>query len=583
MAVSVASGDQAYTCNPSGWRNNSGCTTAGHYSNITVSGSAACCSACAADYACQAWTFHETEGQCDLADKARAKSGVPQATCGCKDPSCSSPPSPSPSPSPPSPPGPSTCVPVIRPPAPSPKPLPPGKKQPHFITVLVDDLGWDDTAIHNPNITFTPNLGTLASQGVVLTRHHTYKWCSPTRRSFLTGRYPSSITGGQAPTCSNLSPLQHPLQFTWLSEKLHAVGYESHFIGKGHLGYQTVDHLPQSRGFASHVGYLGGAEDYHWGGGSPKPLSGHHDMWHDQAPGVDVVPDIYYSTNFYAQQAVEKINTRNTSQPFWLHLTYQSVHAPYEAPPKWEMVPPSTEFRSPTYASMLAVADNGLGNITAALKAQGMWQDTLFVLTGDNGGDCGLLSGAASNYPLLGRKCTAFEGGTRTAAFVSGGLVPQSLRGTSTDVLMHVADWYPTMCNLGGVDPADDWKDPSTGIVHPIDGLNVWPAILAGSNANTSSVRQWLPTTEDSILYDDRQGHMWKLIVTEHKANRFHSNGSQDSAIAQLNRTPPLPDSPAVEVPPSCAVCSQAKPCLYDVISDPFETSNVASISANAQ
>ena len=75
----------------------------------------------------------------------------------------------------------------------------------------------------------SPHIAALVAEGILLDRHHTYLWCSPTRRAFLTGRYPVHITGIQAPTCSNLTPLQ----FTILSEKLKAAEYESHFIGKG--------------------------------------------------------------------------------------------------------------------------------------------------------------------------------------------------------------------------------------------------------------------------------------------------------------------------------------------------------------
>jgi hypothetical protein len=45
-----------------------------------------------------------------------------------------------------------------------------------------------------------------------------------------------------------------PLRVATVSEKLAAVGYQNHFVGKGHLGYQTMDHLPINRGFVSHVG-----------------------------------------------------------------------------------------------------------------------------------------------------------------------------------------------------------------------------------------------------------------------------------------------------------------------------------------
>jgi arylsulfatase A-like enzyme len=136
-------------------------------------------------------------------------------TCGCRNANCKQ------GPPPPTPPIP--CVPVPRPAKPTPTPLPPGQKQPHIITILVDDLGFDDSSIRRgnaKNISYTPHMQALAQEGITLDRHHTYLWCSPTRRSFLTGRFPVHITGTQAPTCSNLTPLQ----FTILSEKLAAVG-----------------------------------------------------------------------------------------------------------------------------------------------------------------------------------------------------------------------------------------------------------------------------------------------------------------------------------------------------------------------
>ena len=50
------------------------------------------------------------------------------------------------------------------------------------ISIICIRQGWDDTSIHNPSITFTPHLTSLKREGIVLLRHHTYLWCSPTRR-----------------------------------------------------------------------------------------------------------------------------------------------------------------------------------------------------------------------------------------------------------------------------------------------------------------------------------------------------------------------------------------------------------------
>ena len=69
--------------------------------------------------------------------------------------------------------------------SPLPTPAPPPHQRPHILTVIMDDLGYADTAVHNDDMFMTENFGRLAKAGIVLNRHHTYLWCSPTRRSFL--------------------------------------------------------------------------------------------------------------------------------------------------------------------------------------------------------------------------------------------------------------------------------------------------------------------------------------------------------------------------------------------------------------
>lgn len=122
----------------------------------------------------------------------------------------------------------------------------------------------------------------------------------------------------------------------------------------------------------------------------------------------------------------------------------------------------------------------------------------------------------------VGRKCLSWEGGTRTFAFVAGGLLPAAVRGTINNQLMHVSDWYVTFCALSGVDATDKWTDPATGLVHDVDGQNVWPSITTGKTSPRT-----LPTTHKSLLVDDGKGHMYKLINgNETRADRFHPNGS---------------------------------------------------------
>ena len=357
----------------------------------------------------------------------------------------------------------------------------------------------------------------------MLPRLHSY--CSPTRRSFLSGRFPVHIGGNQAGVCSNSLPLGAKL----ISDKLKGAGYATHMVGKGHLGYETTDHLPVNRGFDTHIGYLECCNSY----GMKANSTSVRDMWHNAGPAAGA--EMLYSANFYTDHARALIAARNASSPpFYLHLTYQNVHEPFESTPYTQDQMPRSSGKpwwSRVWGDMLSAVDKGVGNVTQALKAAGMYDNTLIVMSSDNGGDCGyglddgsyIERAPANNYPLLGRKCTPWDGGTRTAAMVSGGFLPTTLRGTTNGALMHVADWYATLCAVAGVD-ATDLYNGTDGKLHDIDGVNQWPAIMGASPAPVP--RPYVPTTSTSILWSAPNGTIYKLITSAYRSNRFHANGS---------------------------------------------------------
>ena len=103
---------------------------------------------------------------------------------------------------------------------------------------------------------------------------------------------------------------------------------------------------------------------------------------------------------------VDRIQHRNVSQNFWLHVAFQAVHGGQHRTEtdKCDLLPTDANgaalngYRSAGYGSALHSLDHGLHNITTALKAAGMWENTLFVLTADNGGDNPV--GSASNCKL---------------------------------------------------------------------------------------------------------------------------------------------------------------------------------------
>jgi len=223
--------------------------------------------------------------------------------------------------------------------------------------------------------------------------------------------------------------------------------------------------------------------------------------------------------------------------------------------------------------------DQAVGNLTNALVRSGMWENTLIMFTADNGG----VGEFGNNHPLRGHKHDPWEGGTRVAAFVSGGFVPPSIRGTrSGDKFVHVSDWYATFCALAGVDPRNDAY--LSGAYRHIDGVNVWP-LLTGSNA--TQPRSITPTSEAGIFEIDG-GKWWKLVTLAGNSNWYTENNTEipvtsdpclDGAQkdpAQPGRTDGIVNGPAQSEGQKCPVCNYTMPCLYDILADPREEHNLA-------
>eukprot|EP00927_Polykrikos_kofoidii_P056640 TRINITY_DN50730_c0_g1_i1.p1 TRINITY_DN50730_c0_g1~~TRINITY_DN50730_c0_g1_i1.p1 ORF type:complete len:602 (-),score=68.04 TRINITY_DN50730_c0_g1_i1:224-1951(-) len=305
-------------------------------------------------------------------------------------------------------------------------------QQPHLLFILQDDMGWWDTAIQGNQdplvFSSTENITQLAREGIILNNHYVHWHCSPTRRTFLTGRLPlhhgEDLSGE---TTDNID-----LRYTWISEKLQSVGYRSYWFGKGHTGYKSWSHLPVNRGFD------GGSALFLAGGGSYTTLP----RWSGTAP----FDNQEYSTDFFGSSALQAVQAHDPSVPMFLYLPWQATHTPYDIPPSC-----STETCPRKIPAMLADSDRWTGAIVDALKTKGMYDNTLIVYSADNGG-----TSSGNNHPLRGEKHTNWQGAFRVTAFVSGGYVPADLRGTANNHMVHVADWYPTFCKLAGVDGSDD-------------------------------------------------------------------------------------------------------------------------------
>ncbi|XP_060561582.1 arylsulfatase B-like [Ruditapes philippinarum] len=311
-------------------------------------------------------------------------------------------------------------------------------KRPNIVFIVADDLGWNDVGFHNPSM-ITPNIDKLAYQGVILNHSYVQPVCSPSRHAFMTGYYPFKA-GLQHMVICDEQDVCSPLNMTFLSSHLKKAGYATHAIGKWHLGFCSWECTPEYRGFESFYGYYNSRSDY---------FTHEEANYLDFHDGYDVVWDKNgsYSADLYAERAEHIIAKHNNSQPLFLYLPYQNVHEPLQVPPQYEALYPDVKTKDRrTYCGMVTALDAAIGRVVEALKKKGLYDDTIFFLTPDNGG---MITKGGNNWPLRGSKITVWEGGTRTIGFVSGSRLQKT--GYTFDGLMHAVDWHPTILTAAGL------------------------------------------------------------------------------------------------------------------------------------
>jgi len=333
------------------------------------------------------------------------------------------------------------------------------KNAPHILLVVADDLGWSDVGFHGSKIQ-TPNIDKLAAEGVILDNYYVLPICTPTRSALMTGMYPIH-TGMQQFVLLPASPYGLPLNFTTLPQKLKESGYATHMVGKWHLGYNKWEYTPTYRGFDSFYGF------YNYGGDHyTHKFSGALDFRDNKEPVKNL--DGTYGTFAFAERAKKVIESHNSSNPLFLYVAFQNAHEPVQSPKQYtDKHSFIKDITRRTYAGMVNIMDEAIGNITEAMKDSGLWEDTLMVFTTDNGGFP--LSGGY-NWPLRGGKFTLWEGGVRGVSFVHGNMLRK--KGVKCKELMHVTDWYATLVNVAGVTHDTD----ST----TLDGMNMWSTISDG-------------------------------------------------------------------------------------------------------
>ena len=316
-------------------------------------------------------------------------------------------------------------------------------RKPDFIIILADDLGYGDTGVYGSKIARTPNIDALAASGIRFTDGYvTNPVCAPSRAGLLTGRYQQRF-GYEFNPVGRDKTSGMSLHEVTLAQIMKSAGYVTGAIGKWHLG-QPAGYYPTDRGFDYFFG-MGSGSDYivdpepgdeYIGpqgediripaGGLTAMRNGERlkallEQIRDRHPIMrdgKVVQVHEYLTDALTREAVSFID-RNRSRPFFLYLAQHAPHAPLQAPGKY--VDRFRAIKDPgrrVHAAMVAALDDGVGAVIAALRKDGLYEDTLVIFLSDNG--CpGYLHGACSNAPLSGYKRWLAEGGIRVPYIVS--------------------------------------------------------------------------------------------------------------------------------------------------------------------
>jgi arylsulfatase A-like enzyme len=370
-------------------------------------------------------------------------------------------------------------------------------RKPNIVHIVADDLGWKDVGFNGCTDIRTPNLDALAKGGAKFTQFYVQNMCTPTRACLMTGRYPYRY-GLQTIVIPTAADYGLDTDEYLMPQCLGDAGYRTAIIGKWHLGHADQKYWPRQRGFDYQYGAMIGELDYF-----THDEHGVLDWFRDNKP----VHEKGYTTTLIGEDAVKYINGQDGKQPFYLYLTFNAPHTPYQAPK--EYIAKYSNIAEPTrrtYAAMVDCLDENIGKVVAALDKKGLRENTLIIFHSDNGGtkdkmfagqmaDMSKVVLPCDNGPYRNGKGSLFEGGSRVCALANW---PGKIKAQTVDGIIHAVDLYPTLAGLAGA---------STAKCKPLDGMNVWDTIAEGKPSPRTEFFYSIEPFRAGL----RQGD-WKLI-----------------------------------------------------------------------
>jgi len=417
---------------------------------------------------------------------------------------------------------------------------------PNIVLILADDTALMDFGVYGGEAA-TPNIDKLANRGTLFTNYHTSPMCAPSRAMLLTG-YDSHLTG--VPNLPLFLPPDYAVKPGYegiLNNKIQTVatrlkqnGYRTYITGKWHLGH-TPETLPSKRGFdRTFILDASGADNYEHKAYLPTQS---RPPWFEDGKAIDLPEDFYSSRTLVDKMMGFMEEAPKDDAPFFAFLSFQAIHIPVQAPKEfiqkyegvydkgWQairqqrfekakalgLVPKTAELGTmlqqindwkslseenkklnskamAVNAAMLEAMDFHIGRYITYLEKKGKLENTIFIVTSDNGPEASDPSlvlgmdlwlksvGYHRDYERLGEKGSwnfigpgfasaaagpsaffkfyAGEGGLRVPLIIAGGNTPNQQK---KEAIAFATDVTPTILDLAGVHTTDATIPPFTG------------------------------------------------------------------------------------------------------------------------
>ena len=380
------------------------------------------------------------------------------------------------------------------------------EKKPNFIVILTDDVGYAEYGFQGCKDIPTPNIDSIAKNGVRFTQGYVAAtYCSPSRAGLLTGRYPTrfghEFNGGGGAGGKGFGL---PVNQTTLATRLKSLGYATSCVGKWHLGHGP-EYMATARGFDEFYGTVANTPFYN----PPNFI--------DSRKSPDIAPvkdDSFYTTDAYGDRAADWIG-KQKGKPFFLYLPFNAQHAPLQAPKKYlDRFPNIADEKRKLFAAMMSAKDDAVGKALAKVKEIGAEENTLIFFLSDNGGPTEVTT--SKNDPLRGFKSTTLEGGVRVPFCVQWkGKLPA---GTVYEHPVINLDIFATVLTAA-VNAARAQPDAPQ---HPTDGVDLVPYLTGKIKERPHETLYW------------RFGDQWAIRKGDFKLVASRIDGVQNVKLYDL-------------------------------------------------